>query len=198
MRVLPAFIFLLLLSCNASKSPSSKSAVSDAGQPTEVETVVPKIEEPEMKVQASEDEESSLWKPYSTMDLPDLEKRIDPKDFKLWICDYDRLTTQLSSESPQVTLPTLGGMKVFHLTNSGTMSEELAEKFPNIKSFKGVSADGSISARVDMNDEGLFVEYNTPGTEQSYASPLLKGSKVYYAVYLKSALPNPGRDGSYK
>ena len=76
------------------------------------------------------------------------------------------------------------------------MNEELAEKYPEIKSYKGKSVDGKLTIRLDANAEGLFAEIKGEQTKQ-LLSPLLKGNKTFYALYNEDALPKPTRDESF-
>ncbi|GAB5538886.1 MAG: hypothetical protein Salg2KO_09890 [Salibacteraceae bacterium] len=76
------------------------------------------------------------------------------------------------------------------------MSPALAEKFPEIKSMKGQSADATIQARVDTNEEGLFVEYKQ-NDKTFVLSPYLKGSKAYYAFYSKENAEKQPRDEDF-
>ncbi len=198
MRVYLSLVLLVLLSCNASKNTSDSGTDSEMPKATEPVVIAKPKPKTEVVVTPNKEVEDRIWQSYSVDDLPDLEKRINPSEFDVWQCDYNVLRKRLAAEEPKVKLPTSKGLQTFILENSGTMSPELAEKFPNIRSFKGTSTDGKTQARLDTNDEGLFVEFTETGSEQFFLSPLLKGSKTYYATYRKDALTNPGRDESYE
>lgn len=188
MRHFIIVILALLCSCSASKTEQTTSATPEVPVDEPVTTSEEKT---------APQEELPLWSTYNADDLPDLEKRVELKDFALWKCNYQDLREQLTGEFIIVELPVNSGLTSFSLMNSGTMSPELAAKFPNIKSYKGASEDSSIKARIDTNEEGLFGEFQT--TEGKFLlSPYLKGSNVYYALYTEDALPPNPRDESYK
>ena len=191
MRFFFLFLVSLVAACSSTKQPaeSSEAVTAPADEPVAKEAPAP-VSEPVA-------EEEGVWIAYDVKDLPDLERRINPSEFTLWMCNYEGLEHMLDDAETPVALPTGTGMTSFVLENSGTMAPELAAKFPNIRTLKGASADGTISSRVDTNDEGLFCEFKSD-SETMYLSPLLKGSKVYYALYSKGALANPGRDHTFK
>ncbi len=187
------FLFSLLMIAIAGCSSSKKKpAVQLTAEP------IPKVQENNDVPQehAIEITESELWQKYDEADLPDLEKRISPSSFELYYCEYTSLLSSLRSSSAELELPTQQGFKTFLLENSNTMNEELAEKYPEIKSYKGKSVDGKLTIRLDANAEGLFAEIKGEQTKQ-LLSPLLKGNKTFYALYNEDALPKPTRDESF-
>lgn len=193
MRIFIFFMATLLSACSASKSEHASPDVSDpapVAKPVEPKTTPSEESEAEHK-------EGAIWTAYKIKDLPDLEKRIEPSEYALWMCRYEQLLAQAQGDVIEMTLPLPSGLVLFQLENSGTMSPELAAKFPDIKSYKGASSDGKVHARIDTNEKGLFAEFRTE-TAKYLLSPLLKGSKVYYALYTEDALPANPRDETYK
>lgn len=144
----------------------------------------------------AESNENQLWTSYQVSDLPDLEKRIEPKEYELFKCNFDLLLEQLSGDSVSIELPTTEGFKRFEMVNSNTMNASLAAKYPQVKSYKGKSADGKLSLRLDTNNDGLFVEI-TGVAFKNLISPLLLANKTFYALYLESALTPTPRDKSF-
>jgi len=187
------FLFSLLMIAIAGCSSSKKKpAVQLTAEP------IPKVQENNDVPQehAIEITESELWQKYDEADLPDLEKRISPSSFELYRCDYSSVVSTLHSNSAELELPTKQGYVIFILENSSTMNEELAAKYPEIKSFKGKSTDGRLSIRLDTNAEGLFAEITGIETKQ-LISPLLKGNTTFYALHNEDALPQSPRDESF-
>jgi hypothetical protein len=188
MRYFLPLILGLLVSCGSSKKHKTDS------KPEAVEVV---LEAPgTSQAPRPTPEPNSVWSLYSVDDLPDLERRLEPSSFVLWKCNYDRFMTDLIGDDIRVLLPVEGDLQTFTLQNSGTMSKALAEKFPNIKSYKGESENGT-TARVDTNDEGFFAEYKN-GSTIWLVAPYLKGSKSYYIFYEKSSLPSQSREDSFE
>lgn len=190
MRIL--FICAILISvagCSSSKKVPVEAAVSEP-------LVEEKAPEPVYEESPQEIAESELWQWYDEADLPDLERRISPSEFVLYHCEYASFLSSLGANTVEVELPTTNGMVLFILENSNTMNEELAAKFPDIKSFKGKSDDGKLSVRLDANQEGLFAEISGVETKQ-LISPFLKGNKTFYALYGEDALPKSPRDQSF-
>ena len=192
MRVLIIGIVLIVLAgCSSSKKkPIEQAEVNPL--PSMQEKAIESEPTPEtVKVT-----ESELWHSYNEADLPDLEKRISPSSFELYRCDYSSVVSTLHSNSAELELPTKQGYVIFILETSSTMNEELAAKYPEIKSFKGKSTDGRLSIRLDTNAEGLFAEITGIETKQ-LISPLLKGNTTFYALHNEDALPQSPRDESF-
>jgi hypothetical protein len=183
------FILLILNGCKSNRQTNESSSNNEAVAGEAVQNQTPP---PPPKPLNSE-----FWSRIDEADLPDLERAINPTNQDLWQCQYDDLLYSISNENIELMLPTDQGIQVFNLVNSGTMSPELAAKFPNIKSYKGKSLDGSISARVDTNEKGLYAEFKT-GSDIILLAPYLKGSRTIYTVYNKEDLPKIPRDESFE
>ncbi|MEQ9187566.1 MAG: hypothetical protein RLP15_07510 [Cryomorphaceae bacterium] len=201
MRYLTLILCLCLVSCSSSKrkgregSNESPASKSEAPAP-EISENAPTTEKVEDVRSKATDE--GLWVLRDVYSLPDLERRIELSTFTTYACDFEQLTDLLDQGDNSVAIPTLNGIVSFHVENAQTMSPELAAKFPDIRSYKGKSIDGKLTIRLDTNEEGLFASIVGTGTK-TLISPILKGSKNYYAIYTEDALP-PGapRDGSYR
>ena len=184
MRFLPFFLIVLFASCKSNKP--APEASDKASVPVEQTAESPKSAEiPSL--------ENSVWTEYKEMDLPDLERRISPASYSLWQCDYSKLMESLSGSSAETQLPIEDQLQLFQLENSGTMSEALAAKFPEIKSYKGYSADKTYSIRMDTNEKGLFAEIKN-GKEIMLLEPFLEGNKTFYVLYEKLSLPKASRE----
>ena len=188
MRILTSLIIIgLLVSCSSSKKKTSANPV-----------VTEKTTAPEKPVESTEltQEEGALWSAYDESNLPDLERRINPSSFDLYKCDYNELMRTLNGENPSIEIPTKKGLITFALVNSNTMNEALAAKYPEIKSYKGKSSDGTLSIRLDTNEKGLFAEVT--GVEfKNLLNPILSGNKTYYALYTEDAITPSPRDKSF-
>ncbi|GAB4382070.1 MAG: hypothetical protein Kow0075_13860 [Salibacteraceae bacterium] len=137
------------------------------------------------------------WHPYAVNDLPDLEFRIRPNEFTAWKCDIASLRQDLKNGEEPIMFPTGSGMAAFKIEPSGTMSPELSSRFPELGSYKGHEVNGTTTLRLDINEQGVFAEFKN--NENIYLlAPLLKGSDVYYALYLKSEQAPTPRDSSYR
>jgi hypothetical protein len=188
MRRITLLIFIgLLVSCSSAKKETNANTVATENK-TEAQTPV--------ESETAESEEGALWSTYDAANLPDLERRIDPSSFDLYKCDYSLLMNTLKGENPSIEIPTKKGLITFKLVNSNTMNEALAAKYPEIKSYKGKSTDGTLSIRLDTNDKGLFVEVT--GTEfKNLLNPILAGNKTYYALYTEDAITPSPRDKTF-
>ncbi len=189
-------LLMLSASCGSNKGGNNQETQAEAER---VESTALQQETNEARGENSEatvSEEQVLWAEYSPDDLPDLERRIDPTSYTVWICQYDLLISSLKESPTEIVLPAKEGLQNFKLENASTMSPELAAKFPQIKSMKGVS-EGGWSARIDTNDDGLFAEFKQNG-EVYVLSPILAGSKTYYAFYNKNDLDKQPRDDDFE
>lgn len=194
MRILLSILITLSISACSSSKKQAQSENSNEEKTAEinvVETETPTTESQETAI------EKEVWIKRDISDLPDLEKRIEPSSFDLYHCDYEAVINALKGEKTSIVLPTLNGFMAFELQNSNTMNEALAAKFPNIKSYKGKSADGKFSIRLDTNDDGLFAEISSADSK-TLISPFLKGNYTYYAVYNESAITPNTRDKSFE
>jgi hypothetical protein len=93
----------------------------------------------------------------------------------------------LKAKPGNIVLPVNGEPSCIeaYVTNSGTMSAELAAKFPQLVSLKGNGTqDKSATVRLDYNGAALNAEIISGGV--SYIiEPWKKGSVIYYLLYRK-------------
>ncbi len=190
--LLIGIVIFILIGCSSNKSANSNQKPATIHTEESVENQPTENPEPS-ETQAAQNE---TWQLYNASDLPDLEKRIEPSNFTLYKCDFLALLKQLDKNEITIDLPMIDQMRSFQLENSNTMSEELAAKFPNIKSYKGKSEDGIYAIRLDTNEEGLFVEISSPQSKQ-LISPILKGNTTFYALCRSQDLPKTQRDASF-
>lgn len=192
---------LLIVSCGSSRKETVRAKEEPkqgaAGQTPESAAVAPVDEPATAPMEPGSLPENEVWTPADEANLPDLEKRLEAKVYNLWECNYEALLASLEGETPSVILPGPSGLERYLLQNSNTMNAALAEKFPDIKSYKGTAENGQSTVRVDTNDEGLFIEYDAGGVKYLLA-PFLQGSKRFYILYPKDAVTDSSRDGSYK
>jgi len=192
MRVyLISILIIAIAGCSSSKKKPAQQVESEPQLEVQENNDVP-----QEQTSATEKTESELWQAYNEADLPDLERRISPSTFTLYRCEYSSLLFSLRSSNVELELPTQQGVQTFFLENSNTMSEELAAKYPEIKSYKGKSSDGKLTIRLDANAEGLFAEISGEQTKQ-LLSPLLKGNRFFYALCNEDALPKSPRDETF-
>lgn len=89
------------------------------------------------------------------------------------------------SAATLVNVPLEDSCITFLVTDANTMSPELAKKYPDIYSLKGIAADNSQnSIRINYNDKNLKMEINKAG--QIYFLDTWKGKNgFYYLLYKK-------------
>jgi hypothetical protein len=191
------FLIIVVFTSVACSSSNKKSTTSEPSVNAEETSIAESTKTGNSQENAIlETNENPLWSSCQVSDLPDLEKRIEPKEYELFKCNFDLLLDQLSDDSVSIELPTTEGFKRFEMVNSNTMNASLAAKYPQVKSYKGKSADGKLSLRLDANNDGLFVEI-TGAEFKNLLSPLLLANKTFYALYLESALTPAPRDKSF-
>jgi subtilisin-like proprotein convertase family protein len=123
-----------------------------------------------------------------------LEKDVNPIDYSVFQLDLEGFKTHLSnapmentrrgSRNPLVTeIPTPDGEVLeFHLTESPMMEAGLAEKFPDIKTFKGTSKDGLSTGRFDLTSHGFHgIVFHPEGTY--YINPYNRSTRDFYISY---------------
>lgn len=178
-------MLITLASCGSTKREQAKSIA----EPSEAKTTQAK--------ESLTTPVSDLWVNSDSEHLPDIEMRVHPSAFEVWKCNYESFTKNLGNETTSIEIPTPQGLLLFEIENSGTMSEALSAKFPEIRSYKGKSKDGQFIARMDTNEKGLFVELSRTGDKWLLA-PLFDGNKTIYGLYHESALPSNERDATFK
>lgn len=93
----------------------------------------------------------------------------------------------LKAKQGSIALPVNNGQECLEaqVSNSGTMSAELAAKFPQIVSLKGSGInDKSATVRLDYDGAALNAEMISGGV--SYIiEPWRKGSTIYYLLFRK-------------
>ncbi len=122
---------------------------------------------------------NELWTYTSSKELE--QNDLMPKEYLVLEFNNTLLEEKLDeSKTPQITLPTLDRSFInINLRGSGTMSSELAKKFPNIKSYLGEGVgNSSIKVRIDKNSSGLFAMIVKDG-ETYFVNPVEKGSLIY-------------------
>ncbi|MGB3467815.1 MAG: reprolysin-like metallopeptidase, partial [Cyclobacteriaceae bacterium] len=106
----------------------------------------------------------------------------------------------------QLPLPD-GSNVIFQLTPNSVMSPELAAKYPEIKSYNGLSLDGGLKAKVDFNGTALYASVRTeegtvyidpndrlaPDTYQSYYTIDYKNFKEKKPVFTEPQLAKDGK-----
>jgi len=130
----------------------------------------------------------------------DSEKWVNPDRFRSFDLNHGNLQQILAKaplESPGINaqfraqpvliyLPTPDGdYLAFEFVESPVMASELAAKFPEIKTYSGVSVeDPSITARFDYTPKGFHAQVLAPG-KRWYIDPHFKGDTNIYASYYK-------------
>ena len=189
----------LAFGCSSGKRKASKATAQSErpAEAAEAEGFATDASEPSSETpKENESTATSFWKPYDKMAMPDLERRLELTDFEAYTCQFEELLVHLEGQACELSIPTRNGLMAFDLINAQTMSPELAAKFPNLRSYKGRSQTGGLSVRLDTNDEGVFIEITGSGVKD-LISPILRGSKSYYALYNEAALPGSPRDATY-
>ncbi len=115
----------------------------------------------------------SYWTEIAALSLQSEEL---PSQYKSLSLDLDALNNALDSNQ-KIAIPMPDGTFIqAQLTNSGTMSPELAKKFPEIKSLK--FDEGTISGRIDINPSGFYAMIITDG-QTHFVNPIKKNSTEY-------------------
>lgn len=143
----------------------------------------------------------SYWQPVSESELVFLEKanrNSHPRDYQLFYLDLDIFKQQLQDapirgaiigrSSHLIWLPNKGKLERFHVIETPIMEDELAERYPMIKSYaaQGVDSPGAV-ARFSVTQLGLHnMIFNTDSSTE-FIDPYTV-DKQYYIVYKRSDL----------
>lgn len=113
-----------------------------------------------------------------------------PKKYSVYQVDNNKLNEAFKKikdgHGGTLNFPIPGnGCQAFTLVESGTLSKELAAKYPEIISLKGQALQNAANdARVDYNGKQLQVEINWDG-EVYYITPWIEKGKLWYLLSSK-------------
>ena len=103
--------------------------------------------------------------------------------------DLEKLISGFEN-SGEVIIPLPEGNNItVRLIASGTMSEELAKKFPEIKSYEVVKAN-SVTGRVNINPSGFYAMIVTIGGTY-FINPIEKKGEEYLSYNKSNIVPDP-------
>jgi subtilisin-like proprotein convertase family protein len=146
------------------------------------------------------------WKalPQSSVALAtDAQLGPQPRAFRVFNLDQTALTALLAqapqefsdaarTQPLQVDLPTFSGqMRPFHVVTSSVMAPELMAKFPEIRTYAGMAADGSGDmVRLGVSSVGFHAFFfKTDGDVEIIQTTLFNRADVPYLVYRLKDLP---------
>ncbi|MBK8701734.1 MAG: proprotein convertase P-domain-containing protein [Saprospiraceae bacterium] len=109
----------------------------------------------------------------------------------LWLAPAESETNPANSDAI-ITVPAADGQfDQFRMVQYDMMETELADKYPNIRTFHGVSvSDPHKRIRADYTDYGFRAVISDEGGN-SYIDHYQRGDKVHKVVYYKKDLVNP-------
>jgi hypothetical protein len=122
-----------------------------------------------------------------------------PRQYQVYRINERRLKQFLKAaannkgEPFRISLPVSDeiGCRIFDLNLSGTMSPELAKKFPELLSFKGTAVENkNANLRLDYDGQKMSAEITWNG-EIYIMSAWKSGAVTYYLLFLK-------KDGAFK
>ncbi|QSE97268.1 reprolysin-like metallopeptidase [Fulvivirga lutea] len=127
----------------------------------------------------------SLWSEAKSTSNERKEISISTRQSKFYNLDLPKLADNLSSNQTTIEVPLPNGdFAQFTLEESGVMSKELKEKYPDIKAYKGKSLNNKYSGRFDITSKGFHGMFQSAeGT--IFIDPINLNSKSEYQVYYK-------------
>lgn len=110
----------------------------------------------------------------------------EPQDASIYYLEYESLTSSLSGiKRGGVTIQLPVGhndLKTFEVSETFMMEEGLARKYPSIKTYRGISTDGSYMANFDIGPFGLHASIVGQDGDV-YMEPVTNGDVHYYYFY---------------
>lgn len=112
-----------------------------------------------------------------------------PKAYKAYTVEHGQLkrffdAANAGEAQTTVPLPSPAGCIVFTVKPSGTLSEALRKKYPNMVSLSGTGSSGG-DIRLDFDGEKMNGQV-IHRSETYIISPTASGEKTYYLIYKKS------------
>ena len=111
-----------------------------------------------------------------------LKKPNFPKEFKLLSFNATRFSNKINTKKkPTLSLPNSeGGFSEYIVEETSSLSSELANKFPMIKSYTAYGIDNPNSiAKISMGTDGFHAVVFTAGKKTLYVDPYSKDKKEY-------------------
>lgn len=110
-----------------------------------------------------------------------------PMDYKAYVIEEKELEDYMNPKNRlnkrfSLTFPLFEGCITFDLKNSGTMSPELMEKYPDIQSFRGIN-ENQYTADVDYSGKELKAKINTQDNIYIF-EPIVTEKGKFYILYL--------------
>lgn len=149
--------------------------------------------------------EDYLWRDTTVGALPSGDHLVTPERYRLLEVDLAQMSGLLSETPLEVVgdastwdsavviplpLPD-GSLTDFRVIESPVMAPELAAKYPQLRTFLGVStADPAVGVRLDLTPLGFHAIIFTPG-DTVYIDPIIRGNNYFYACYNKRDDSNP-------
>lgn len=143
------------------------------------------------------------WKKETANVLKDANTTVFPATYSVYSVDSvsmkafftaAKLTKEDSKVEIVVPLPSPIGCRVFSVFESGTMSDELKKKFPDIVTLKGMDKESPLTdIRLEYNGRMMQGQVIRDG-ETYFIKPVTSGNKFYYLIYSKSDALQPKQD----
>ncbi|MDO5979213.1 reprolysin-like metallopeptidase [Flavivirga spongiicola] len=113
---------------------------------------------------------------------------LDMTSFKNSTVSTTLRSSKNKKENTIITVPGINGrIETFRIYEAPVFSPELASKYPNIKSYVGISTDNSgTRLRMSMSPQGIQTMISYINKSTVFMQPLTKGSNKY-VVYNKSS-----------
>lgn len=121
----------------------------------------------------------------------------EPETYSPWMLQMKRWKDELglnreagSQRSDTVLLPMVDGtLKAFEIRQAGTMAPELAEKFPELKSWNGRSIDKPVlRAKLNLDQKGFHGSVRMPDGIV-LIEPAFAEVTPWYMVFYRNQLP---------
>lgn len=120
--------------------------------------------------------------------------QINASNFRIYQMDVSSINNQLegvvtTTEGSkgfvgQIELPFPDGtLHMFNVKLNSTMSEGLAKKFPEIRSYDGYGVDDVAKAKWDVTPQGLHAMIMLDDESTIFIDPIFMGNTQYYIVY---------------
>jgi len=136
----------------------------------------------------------SYWQPIASESTGILDRttNLDPKGFQTYQLNVEDFKQQLSvaplrnasgTSNSIISLPNENGeMENFKVYEAPVLSQELSERYPEIKTYLGVSVDKpGIRARFSVTPQGVQAMISYPWAPTSFVVPVTKNSDQYIA-----------------
>lgn len=155
-------------------------------------------------VSAQDQSNNSIFKEVKRSNISiDEQKKLPVGRYRVFKINLNQLSVDLKTaphrnntkivSTSYIKLPQIDGtMKQYRVMENNTLSRELSDKFPEIKTYDGYSIDNTNElVKFDLTPQGFHAMILKAGASPVFIDPINRDKTPYYIIYRKQDLHSP-------